>query len=540
MLRRGPSRRSRLSLVIALLILSLGLAGALAWQAHHAARSHRDVAERVVRDYVEFAGWEFSRAARRELDAAFDRWFSVIQCAVGGGSLPHPSALATRSGCSCDDLAARALFRVRPDGSLETTGEALDEDSRRAILAVAGPAVRTTAIHRSRSVRLVSVGGRPAVVGAEGVHKSGSPATVAGFVADPDALAPAFRSVLKKTPLLPRALVDAGNDLIGVQVRARTGAPVFAAGEMNRSLSVEGTLDESVAGLAYDVSLKPEASAQLVIGGLPHSRLPLLLGLFALTAGLVVVATLQLRREHELTRLRGDFVSSVSHELRTPLAQIRLFSETLLLGRVRSEEEGRRSLQIIHQEARRLTHLVENVLYFSRSERGAMAVTVAPWRLADLVSRVIEAFAPLARSGRCEIRLDVREDSVVPVDPDALRQILLNLLDNAVKYGRAGGTIVVTTDVREGTALLIVDDEGAGVPEDARERVWQPYARLAPAAASAIAGAGIGLSVVRDLVMRHGGACRVEESPRGGARFVVELPGATPAAPQAAAMRAAG
>src|SRR5207249_1836393 len=99
---------------------------------------------------------------------------------------------------------------------------------------------------------------------------------------------------------------------------------------------------------------------------------------------LVVAALLQLHREYELSRLRADFVSGVSHELRTPLAQIRMFSETLLLGRVRSEGERVRSLEIVDQEARRLTHLVENLLHFSRSERQATRLSPAPAPLAPL------------------------------------------------------------------------------------------------------------------------------------------------------------
>jgi signal transduction histidine kinase len=530
MLRRTPSGVSRLTFVIVLLVLTLGLAAALAWQAHQAARSHRDVAERVARDYVEFAGWEFSRAARRELDTTFERWLGVLVCAAGSPALPPPSGLATRQGCSCEDLNARALFRLDlPDGTMDVTGESLDDDSRRAVLAAIAPAATPSAIHGPRVVRLISIGGRIALVAAQGVHKHGTKLFVAGFVADPDALAPAFRKVIQKTPLLPPALAAAGNEMLGIRVRTRTGVPVFVTGAFNDSFRADGTLEDTVGGLFYDVSLDAKAAGRLVIGGLPRSRLPLLLGLLALTAGLVVVAALQLRREHELARLRGDFVSSVSHELRTPLAQIRLFSETLLLGRVRSEAEGRRSLEIIQQEARRLTHLVENVLYFSRSERGTVTVSAAPERLGDLIAQAIEAFAPLARSGRSEVRFDLREDVVVPVDPGALRQILLNLLDNAVKYGRSEQTIVVTLDRAGGHAVLSVEDEGSGVPAEARDRIWEPYARLAEASASAIAGAGIGLSVVRDLTVRHGGTCRVEGSPRGGARFVVELPAARPA-----------
>src|SRR5207244_712328 len=143
------------------------------------------------------------------------------------------------------------------------------------------------------------------------------------------------------------------------------------------TFSARDTVEVMMGGMQVAVALRPELASKLVIGGLPRSRLPLLLGALGLTAGLIVTALVQLRREYELARLRTDFVSGVSHELRTPLAQIRMFSETLLLGRVRSEEEGRRSLEIIDQEARRLTHLVENLLHFSRSERQVTRLSPA-------------------------------------------------------------------------------------------------------------------------------------------------------------------
>src|SRR5205807_981345 len=133
--------------------------------------------------------------------------------------------------------------------------------------------------------------------------------------------------------------------------------------------------------LQVQVALRPDMAPKLVIGGMPRSNLPMLLSLLALTAGLVVAALLQLRREYELSRLRADFVSGVSHELRTPLAQIRMFSETLLLGRVRSDDERERSLEIIDQEARRLTHLVENLPHFSRSQRPLARLSPALPRL---------------------------------------------------------------------------------------------------------------------------------------------------------------
>src|SRR5436309_14557301 len=156
---------------------------------------------------------------------------------------------------------------------------------------------------------------------------------------------------------------------------------------------------------------------KLVIGGMPRSNVPMLLSLLALTAGLVVAALLQLRREYELSRLRADFVSGVSHELRTPLAQIRMFSETLLLGRVRSDEERRRSLAIIDQEARRLTHLVENLLHFSPSQRRMAHITPEPTALAPLVQEVIDGFAPLAAARGATVSASVPQDLVGSASP---------------------------------------------------------------------------------------------------------------------------
>ena len=525
----------RLTFMIVLLALTLAVASALAWQAHQAAESHRDAAERVLRDYAEVASWEFSRAARRELDTTFDRWLQVIGCAARSAELPMPWELGTTSGCRCDDLKARTLFRMSLDGSFVSTGEPLDEDTRRWVV-VSQPPAGSWQAHGPRTVRIASIAGRTSLLAARPVHDSaGRTVAVAGFIADPDALAVPLNHVVTKTPLLPPTLAGPRNDFVDVSARTRSNVPILLGRRSaDPAVITTGILDESVGGIEYEVSLNRAAADRLVIGGLPRSRLPLLLGLLTLTAGLLVAAALQLRREHELARLRADFVSSVSHELRTPLAQIRLFSETLLLGRIRSEAEGRRSLEIIQQESRRLTHLVENVLYFSRSERGTGRLSLTPTRLADIASELVEAFAPLARSGRSEIRLAILDDVSAPVDEGAIRQILLNLLDNAVKYGAAGQTIVLSVERRDTLAVVAVEDEGPGVPEDARERIWAPYSRLTTAEAAAIAGTGIGLAVVRDLAILHGGRARVETGPRGGARFVIELPGATSLAVPAA------
>ncbi|HEY4131155.1 MAG TPA: HAMP domain-containing sensor histidine kinase, partial [Gemmatimonadaceae bacterium] len=252
---------------------------------------------------------------------------------------------------------------------------------------------------------------------------------------------------------------------------------------------------------------------------------------FVIAGGLLTVALVQLRRQQELARLRTEFVSGVSHELRTPLAQIRWFAELLQMGKLRTEDERARSAGIIDQEARRLTYLVENVLNFSRSEKGTNRVSLAPADLDHEIMEALEVFAPLARARKMVVASSLDASAIVALDRDALRQILLNLLDNAVKYGPAAQTITVMSEINADRARISVEDQGPGIPHEERQRVWEPYVRLSRDAESSTGGSGIGLSVVRELVELHGGRTRVEGAPGGGARIVVELPLTPPETP---------
>ena len=224
--------------------------------------------------------------------------------------------------------------------------------------------------------------------------------------------------------------------------------------------------------------------------------------------------------------MRKDFVINVSHELRTPLAQIRMFAETLLLGRTRSEAERRRSLEIIDQEARRLTHLVENVLRMSRSARGVSEVAPESVELTTEMASIIESFRMLAAPRRVELRPELQERVVGVVDRDALRQMLINLLDNALKYGPAGQRVVVGLAVFGESVRLWVDDEGPGIAPEDLEKVFSPFYRSQRETEARVAGSGIGLAVVREIATAHGGRAWAETAPGGGARVSVELPGA--------------
>jgi signal transduction histidine kinase len=140
------------------------------------------------------------------------------------------------------------------------------------------------------------------------------------------------------------------------------------------------------------------------------------------------------------------------------------------------------------------------------------------------IEAAVDAFAPLARVRRAKIKANVERGLVARVDPRALRQIVLNLLDNAVKYGPLGQTVTVSLSGTDATVQVAVEDKGPGVPRSEREHIWEPYYRVARESDASVGGSGIGLAIVRELVVMHGGRTWVEDAKDGGARFVVEFP----------------
>ena len=251
----------------------------------------------------------------------------------------------------------------------------------------------------------------------------------------------------------------------------------------------------------------------------------LLIFVLGLTAGGLAALFYRLARERASLRILTEFTSSVSHELRTPLAQILLFAETLEMDRARSEHGRQEAVRIIAQEARHLSHVVENVLLFSRAERKMLSIETELVSLTPALRSVLEIFAPIADAQAVNVRSLLTDGVLVPLHRGALQQIMLNLLENAVKYGPPGQTVVVRSELNSGSVRLIVDDEGPGIAPADRDRVWEPFVRLT-GNGNAPSGSGIGLSVVRELVTAHRGRAWIESARANGTRVVVELPGA--------------
>lgn len=275
-------------------------------------------------------------------------------------------------------------------------------------------------------------------------------------------------------------------------------------------------------GLAAQVTVSVEDAAVPVLmsGGYPSNPAATILGSFAFGVLLLAVGARLSLRTLALTRQREEFTSSVSHELRTPLTNIQLFAETLLLDRARTPDEQRSALETITRETRRLVHMVENVLALSRVGRPAITLVRRSERVDQLVRDVLASFDPLLRSHDISVEVVYEGAEFAFVDGDAVRRIMVNLLDNAVRYGPEGQTLRIESVTEDQRLRLSVEDEGPGVLPEDRTRIWEPFERGSDNIDS---GTGIGLAVVRQLVTLHGGEARIEDGRRG-ARFVVILP----------------
>lgn len=355
--------------------------------------------------------------------------------------------------------------------------------------------------------------------------------------------------ILARQPLLPPSLLDPTwryeqsyptDSLIGIRVYQPDGTLLFRsrrdftseiAGEFEfrtipGGIRVVATLHPDLVAAVRDrlsASQRNVITFRFELNGRERSfALPLEILLPTLTILLALVAVLHLWRERSLVRARRDFVASVSHELRTPLAQIRMFTETLQLGRDRTEEERQQWLNIISREARRLGDLVENILLFSHIDADRAKLEKERTDLGELIEEVVEGFVPVAEQRGMRIVADAPSRIFSMVDPRAMRQIIVNLLDNALKYGPQGQKVSVELERIGMVARITIADQGPGIASGDRTRMWEPFVRLGKDAGTT-GGSGIGLAVVRALVEQHGATIALAEEGEAGARFVLEF-----------------
>ena len=256
-------------------------------------------------------------------------------------------------------------------------------------------------------------------------------------------------------------------------------------------------------------------------------RESLALSLFVLSL-LILGIILTLRataREIRLAEAKSTFVSNVSHELKTPLALIRLFAETLELGRVRSSDKAQEYYRIISNESRRLTQLINNILDFSRIEAGRKEYQFETTDVAQVVREVVETYQyPLENAG-FKIVTDIETDLAdVRIDRDAMSQAVLNLVNNAVKYSDEVKKIDIRVHATEGHIAVEVADKGIGIQTSEQEKIFEKFYRISTGLVHDRKGSGLGLALVEHIVKAHRGEIVVESALGKGSRFTVLIP----------------
>jgi signal transduction histidine kinase len=243
-----------------------------------------------------------------------------------------------------------------------------------------------------------------------------------------------------------------------------------------------------------------------------------------LLAGLGLVWA-NVRRELKLSRLKSDFVANVSHELKTPLALIRLYAETLELGRVPHEERKGEYYRVIGKESRRLTQLINNILDFSRIEAGRKEYRLVPSEIGAVVREVVESYRFAIEKLGFTLVLELADDlPELALDPEALSQALINLLNNAIKYSPEHKLITVGLRREQDRVLLSVTDRGIGIPRSEHRRIFEKFYRVETSLVHTTKGSGLGLALVQHITEAHGGHVELRSTPGEGSTFTLSLP----------------
>jgi signal transduction histidine kinase len=249
-------------------------------------------------------------------------------------------------------------------------------------------------------------------------------------------------------------------------------------------------------------------------------------GVFIVLLGALALAAGAIARQARLSQMKSDFVSNVSHELRTPLSSIRVFGEYMRLGRVTQPEKVQQYGEYIEAEGRRLTQLINNILDFSKIESAEKKYRFAETDVVELVEHTLSAVEVPLRDQGVVISLDIASPPppALLIDKDAIGQVLVNLLDNAIKYSNGNKIIDVRIESRPDEVRIAVRDHGIGIAKCEQKKIFEKFYRVGSGLVHDVKGSGLGLSIVQHVVCAHGGRVEVESVPGEGSTFTIVLP----------------
>lgn len=273
----------------------------------------------------------------------------------------------------------------------------------------------------------------------------------------------------------------------------------------------------------------PAGSLDIAVSSWRAHNLAISFGLLGVLAAAMALIVSVMRRAEKLANLQMEFVASVSHELCTPLSVINCAAENLADGVVESPREIREYAEIIRDQGRRLEHLVDQSLSIAAGKLGQSQLSLRPVQIPPILSRTIEASAPMLREAAFELKEEIGSDlPLVMADPGAVEKCVENLLSNAVKYGGPNREIAVCAEVVNGTkrpeVQISVKDRGAGIPAADLPNIFEPFYRVPSARESRVRGAGLGLYLVKKMMEAMGGTVTVASELNRGTAFVLHFP----------------
>ncbi len=357
------------------------------------------------------------------------------------------------------------------------------------------------------------------------VMKDGGVTAIAGIALDAEYVKEdLFPQMLAKLVSHEEPQMEKNPPVLMAHLRGDSSEFATSPGWDGGNPEVERTLEGAFPGMS--LAVKMQGTTVAAIGQRFMRTSFITLGaLSILLAGGIILTHRNVAKEVALARLKSDFVSNVSHELRTPLSLIRLYAETLEMGRITNKEKYHEYYTIIRKESERLTALINNILDFSRIEAGRKEYDFRETDLQELVRNTLESYRyQIEQNGFTFV--EKIDDNVPPmkVDREAMARSLLNLVNNALKYSQDRKYIGVNLYRHNGSVKLEVEDHGIGIPENEQSKIFEKFYRVGDPLVHNTKGSGLGLSLVRHIARAHGGEVAVDSEPGRGSKFTITLP----------------
>lgn len=502
----------------------------LGWQSYRSISQQRQLVQKVLLEYTQLAIEEYSR--RIMSDIGYQQYFKHLeqwQNKLLKVTTSTPMELFERITCDADNKGQLGLFYLLKKPSIDIAEKSLIQPQKCAtkenyqeILNILAQFDMTQLADKPFTVLHQGTVDKPISLVLT-KYKEG----FFGFVVNRKYLVNALKESFNRAPLLPVVLANglATNQMLALTISDHKGVVLFnnqqAAVPME---SASKLLGEEYNGLfnqhKITAYIKKENAGQLIIGGLPDNNIMIILLTMLVALSVFTVSLQLLKKEKKLNQLRENFVAEVSHELRTPLTQIKMFAEMLQRGRTRNSAETKEYTNIIYRESLRLQYLIDNILKYSENDLSSKS-QLQRQNIAPIITQAVREFTPIAQQKDVSFELSVKPYELA-LNHQILFRIILNLLDNAIKYGPNKQTVTIHAAATTKGYNLIISDQGPGIPKHQREKIWQAYYRLPGENEAAISGTGIGLYLVKQLISQINASISLRTNETGGCCFILE------------------